>query len=486
VLVPALLGAALLLPLGLRLRIDVIGDEPARWPGPGASLGYAALFVLAVGLSTIGWRRAMTWERARAEVMGWGLLVHLVAILSPPFLSLDANGYAAIGRAVAYGGSPLRPLSETLPVSDPVAQLLPRAWRTGTFPYGPVFKQVAHLVARIAGDDLALALRLFQGLALLCVFAAAFIIGRAAEGEARTRHAGDPARAGTRAIALVLFCPVTILEATVNAHNDAWLMIPVALFVAAAARGRSGLLQLLSGLVVKSSTVILAAIDLLRLGIVRLGRALSARQILGGGAVAIGALLALVFAFDAARSAPALDGLVQLLGDPNEAVPHCTRSIECLPRAFFGYVVPHPTLGFAIGLMFRVLAALWLLYAAVRSARDGRILAWAATGLFGYYLCLHAYMESWYLLQLVPLVAFADATLVSAMTLFLTTAAGYYAIQIAMNTVSSHTLIGVREFLEAAVVVLPTLGVVLRRRLGVRLTPASVPAAGQLDSSPMG
>jgi hypothetical protein len=335
---------------------------------------------------------------------------------------------------------------------------------------------VARLVARVAGDDLAVALRLFQGLALLSAFLAALILGQVIEREAQRTGAPDPRAAGTRAIALVLFCPLTILEATVNAHNDAWLMIPVALFAAAAARGRSGLVPLVLGLVVKVSTVILLAIAVLRLGLVRLGRTRSAQKILGGGAVGLGALIALGLGLGAARSAPALDGLVQLFGDPHQAVPHCTRSIECLPRAFFGYVVPHPMLSFAIGLAFRALAALWLLYVAVRSARDGRILAWAGTGLFGYYLCLHAFMESWYLLQLVPLYAFAEARLRPAMTLFLTTAVGYYAIQIAMNTVSSHALIGAREFLEAAVVVLPTLGLVLRGRSAAQ--PAELAHAG--------
>ena len=109
-------------------------------------------------------------------------------------------------------------------------------------------------------------------------------------------------------------------------------------------------------------------------------------------------------------------------------------------------------------------AGLWLLYAGLRAIRSRRPLAWAGTGLFIYYLLFHGYMQSWYLLSLVPLLPFADARMRPAMITFMLSSLAYYAVHMPFYTATSHAIVAIKEVIEAAVVILPPVAVLLRRR----------------------
>jgi len=124
------------------------------------------------------------------------------------------------------------------------------------------------------------------------------------------------------------------------------------------------------------------------------------RRIYIGAALAALGVAALVVA---PRLWPSLGAFTALVGDPAETHPHFTRSWEGLPRAFFTYVLHAPSVSWAIGLVFRAASGVWILWCAHRAAVERAPLRWAALLLFVYFLCLHAFMQGWYLLPLLPL-----------------------------------------------------------------------------------
>ena len=106
----------------------------------------------------------------------------------------------------------------------------------------------------------------------------------------------------------------------------------------------------------------------------------------------------------APRLWPSLGAFTAILGDPAETHAHFSRSIEALPRAFLDlHRAPAGGRRGSSGSVFRAAGGVWILWCAYRAARDGAPLAWAASMLFVYYLCLYAFLQSWYLLPLLPL-----------------------------------------------------------------------------------
>lgn len=436
--VMALAGAVLLWVPAFRFRIDAA--TCATWPAYGAGALYALAYVAAVALLTAAWLRATRapWSLPRTLLVG--ALVHAVAMVAPPFASNDPLYYAAIGRMMALGGDPHAPLSSVLPAGDRVLALLPDGWQAGTTPYGPAFNRLALWIARLGRDDVTLQLRIYQAINLALVVAAAAAVGRAF---------------GARAAALLLFAPLAIVDGTVNPHNDAWLLAATALWALAVARKQdgAGALALVATLAIKLSGALLLAYDLLRRALAPFARRLGVRRVLVAGAIV--AALTVAFLVVALRLHPELGAFAALLGDPAERSPHFTRSVEGLPRAFLTYIVHRPFASWALGLLFRAGAALWLLYCAFRAAKTERPLAWAAAALFGYYLFLHAFLQSWYLLPLLALATQLEERYLPSLKLFIVCATLYYALSIPLDCDTRPVVIGVKEFVEAAIVVLP-------------------------------
>jgi hypothetical protein len=146
---PALAGAALLAVVATSLRIDHIGDDCRAWPALGVGTGLAVMWATAMALLGVGWRRMSGASLPLGLVFLVAALVHGLALLSPPFLSLDPMYYAAIGRAVRSGADAHLPLSQTLPASDALcachrrcASAVPMAagsmsWRARWRAFGP-------------------------------------------------------------------------------------------------------------------------------------------------------------------------------------------------------------------------------------------------------------------------------------------------------------------------------------------------------------
>lgn len=436
----SLLGAALLGLPARRYRVDRLLCE--SWPPPAENVLHGALYLLALALLTAGWlglaRRP--WRSLR-QVLLLAVPAHALLLIGPPFLSQDPVFYAALGRSMAtFHADAYTPLARALPAGDRFLQLLPPHWQIGTSPYFAGWNELMRLIARLGAGDVAWHLRLYQGVGLLSMLLCGGLAGRAA---------------GPRAAALVLFCPLALIEGTGNGHNDAVLAALTALFALCAGGGRPrevpALLSLLAGLLVKASALLLLGFYGLELLFLRL-RA-PARRLLPP--LLAGTLL-LLLAFLLLRSRIGmLNQFSALLGGAGHPYEYCTRSVECLPRALLRYVLLAPRAAFVVGLGFRVASAVLFLCLALGPRRDRDPLRWAATALFFYYLYFHAWSQSWYLLPLLPLLPYADRRLYPAMLAFLVSSVAYYALYFPLNCVTAPLHIALADFFEALVEIVP-------------------------------
>ena len=452
------LGAGLLLVPARRLRPDVL--LCADWPPLAVGAVYGVIYLGGVGLLCASWlsaRRVLgEGDVSLRRVLLLGLPVHLVALCGPPFLSPDTLFYAALGRSLAAGGRPDTPVSEVLgalPAAEAFLRVLPPHWRGGTSSYGPAFELLAGAVGRVAGDRLWLHLRLYQATGLAASLGAAALTGLAA---------------GPGAAALVLFCPLLVIEGTGGAHNDVLLALCCAAFALLVLRRRPAwaALALAAGLLVKASALLLLSLQ---------GCVLGLRRLAGRRGVALAAVVAVTVSAAALPWLLRSHAVVAAVGGPAGAFEYCTRSLECLPRVLLRYVLHAPGAARGVALAFRGLGVLWLLLCAAGAIRDERaarasgdaaagraLLRWSGTFLFGYYLYLHGWSQSWYLLPLLPLLPYADPRLRPAMMTLCVTAVAYYALALPLNCVTSDLAIALSDLAEAVVVIVPPSLVLLR------------------------
>lgn len=459
---PSLLGGVLLSYLGGRYRIDLV--RCPQWPPFAWNICAAALYLVALSLWTTTWllvqRQCQGGASPRMHSVLWaGALVHVVASLGPPSLSDDPLFYAALGRAGAeYGADPYAPLCQSLPPGDAWLAILPWHWRCGTSAYAPGFHLIARAFATVAGRDLALHLRLHQAGAAAALLGAAAFTGQSMRASSRA-DGGAADAAAAQGAAFVVLNPLAIVEGAGNGHNDAYLALCAATFVWAYVSRRSWALwgALLAGVTIKASALLLA-------GMYALAQCVRA---LRGSAVlrrAVGALLALSGIGLAAALLLPLNGpaawthaLVPAFLRPS-TVPWelCTRSIECIPRTILHHLLHRPGWAAAVGGAFRGIAALWLFYASWRASRHPRLLlSWLAAGLLVYFLYLHAWSQSWYLLSLLPLIPWAQARFQPALRVVCVSAAAYYAFVFIGNCFSDDLAIALFDLLEGLCVVVP-------------------------------
>jgi hypothetical protein len=439
----ALAGTLLLWWPARRFRIDIAVCP--TWPAPLAGVLYGATILAAIALLAWAWQRAQTaaaaagWSLRRTLVLG--ALVHLVALGAPPFASNDPLFYAAVGHAEArYHADSRTPLSAVLPAGDRFLTVLPASWHAGTSPYGPAFDALSRAVATLAGDDLARQLRVYQAINVVVLVATAALAGLAL---------------GAPAAAFVLFCPLAIVDGTINPHNDVWLALAVAVFAYATTRKRpvAGIVALCAAISVKLSAALLVTFDGLRLLLTPFARRIQPRRLVVAGAAL--AVVTLAGALLAVRTWPALTAFAALLGDPTESHPRFSRSFEALPRAALTYLLHLPAISWAIGLVFRAAGSLWILWCAFCAARDGRVLRWAATALFVYYLLFHAFLQSWYLIPLLPLAPALPDWMRPSLRIFLLALSGYYAVTLPLDCDYRDFTLGAKELLVACAVILP-------------------------------
>lgn len=451
------------------------------WPTPTITALYMAVYLLALLCLTLCWVRSLKQARSgqltlRGVLLG-GVVLHLVSLVGLPFLSYDPLYYSAIGRAMAtFHGSPYAPLSAALPPGDPFLVVLLPAWVNGVSPYFPGFNGVAWAVAKIAGEDRTLHLRCYQVIGLVSMFLTAVLAALAA---GRPRRADEedadgpaplaqrPLSRAAEAAALVLLCPLALIEATVNGHNDALLAISIALYVLCLSRGRILLAfaPLALGLLVKASAALLVLFHGVVVGLVLLrllrqkGRATWVPLALVG-IVGSAAALWWLQPYVVRYAHP----LSKLIGKNTLTDYYCTRAVECLPRALFWWVLNEKLISGVIGLVFRVAALCFLLYIAARAEKDRRYLAWAAVFVGLYYLFLHAFSQAWYLLVLLPLLPHAPAWVRPALQTFCITAVTYYFLRMPFNCETRHLPLALIEVLEPMLIIFPPVGLLLRER----------------------
>jgi hypothetical protein len=185
--------------------------------------------------------------------------------------------------------------------------------------------------------------------------------------------------------------------------------------------------------------------------------------------IAIAASLAL-FALPLLADGP-LDAVSRLVERPEVPFDHCTRSLECLPRVLFRFVLHAPRAAWATGLVFRAVGIAWFSFIALRAAEsapgDDRVapVRWLAHGLFFYFLLLHGWAQSWYLLPLLPVLPLLQGDrYASPIRLYLVTAVLYYALVLPVSCFGATPLTAVADLIEAAITVLPPVVLLLRRR----------------------
>ena len=452
-------GALLLWPVAQHFRIDSVRCD--AWPPWPERLGLCLLFLLAVALLLVGWQRLLRLSLAGAlsqrQILLTMLLWHGAVLLLPPFLSDDPLFYLAIGRVLhTPHGSLLRPLREVLASDDPVLRLLPEHWQLGTTAYQSGFHALAWLIEAIPGLPWPARLRVYQAVSLLVVALSSTLSA------AVSRRMGRPAAWGA---VLVGLSPLTLLEGTLSAHNDVWLMLLLGLAAWLwLSRYRTvALLPLLLGLMVKLS----ALLPLFTWGLSWLRPRLRSRPLpllaLMSLLLGVGLWLLRLTHHDGPMSSV-------LFGSADAAWDHCTRSLECLPRAILRYGFERPDLSYRVGIAFRLLGALWLVWVAWQAAGPLAATVW---GLFSYYLYLHGWAQSWYLLAVLPLRPFLSETRGRALEVLCGSGCAYYALALFRNCLTAPWQVALCELVEGLITILPPTYVLLRKEPLAYVRPAT-------------
>jgi hypothetical protein len=183
-----------------------------------AVLGAAALFVAAGAfLYALGaaWRGHLSIRR----IVVVGILLHLVALAIPLFLSRDVYSYAIYGRMVSeYGENPYTDIPAAF-ADDPVYPLVSVDWIDSRSVYGPAFTAIS---AGVTGLFSTPASTVFGFKAMAAVAGVLTMLLTAAA----ARRAA-PERAAFAA-ALIGWNPVIVFHGVAGGHNDALVGLAVA------------------------------------------------------------------------------------------------------------------------------------------------------------------------------------------------------------------------------------------------------------------
>jgi hypothetical protein len=376
----------------------------ARWrcdaPQPHA-FGAAEVAGLAAAVLALAWwlgvRAAAAPGMRTRDVVLASLPPHATMLLHPVFTSRDGLFYAAIDRVLAhYHGDPYTSLAQTMQADDPLWRALPPDWRDGSSAYGPLFHLLCRAVGSVAGDALSLHLLLHRLLACASVLGAAALTASAV---ARMRAGAQPV-----AFATVALSPIAILEATSAGHNDALIALVVAAAIDRYACGR----PLLAAALLVVAPLVKPAGGVVTAVLVAGGLAawLHARR-LGSARAATAATLALAL-LAAALAAPRLGRLTTLF-DAGHPLLMSVHAPEAIPRTLLYAAGAHDA-SFGLGVAVRFAGVAWTAWMAMRARGDGKPLAHAAPALFGFFVFFLGVSNAWYLLPVLPLVAFADET----------------------------------------------------------------------------
>jgi hypothetical protein len=183
-----------------------------------AVIGGAIIFALSAAFLfalRAAWRR----EIRMRSVLLVGVVLHLLALAMPLFLSRDVYSYAIYGRMVSeHGANPYVDIPAAFP-DDPTYPLVSVDWIDSPSVYGPGFTAAAGAVTAVA-DSPAGIVTGFKLLALVASLATMFLVGPAS-------RRVFPERA-TFAVMLVGWNPVVVFHGVAGGHNDALLGLAIA------------------------------------------------------------------------------------------------------------------------------------------------------------------------------------------------------------------------------------------------------------------
>lgn len=363
------------------LRLVVV---PA-WVNPAMGLVLAALLVVWVGGFLLLAARS-PGDDARGPIRAIPIVLLLAMLVSMPFTSTDVFLYLAQASTwLDFADNPY----VTSPSGNGANPFLPLStWPHDPAQYGPLAVLVSGALyhAPLGGWG---HLFLFRFVAGACLLGAFRIASGAAHRLGREDH---------RATALVLACPLLVLEVGSAAHNDSWIALLLLACVYALLRGWSGraLILLAASVWIKYTTLVLAPAIAVWIWRTR------SRSGRGRAGLIAGALVAL------AGSA----GLLALFGGPGivlsgltAASERSTRSIPWLLQAAERGVGGNG----AVTLWTLRCLLLGILVVLAARVRDHTSLVRALIGSYLAFLFLGAaWFQPWYLIPLLPLSLLAD------------------------------------------------------------------------------
>lgn len=379
----------------LRGTVSLLGiDRLSR--GAVEALGALLLFAAAAAfLYALG--RAWRGELSVRRVIAVGLLLHVLALAMPVFLSRDVYSYEFYGRMVSrYDANPYTDVPASF-ASDPSYPFVSVDWIDSPSVYGPGFTSLSAGVTSLASSPEGAAFA-FKLLAAIASVATLLLVVAAA----RRLRPDRAAFAG----ALVAWNPVVVLHGVAGGHNDALLgLVLAAAVIAILARRELWATVLLTlGALVKISGGVALAMAVAGAAL----RRPSVRLRTVGLHVGIAALVALPFIIPFLQSEDPTLGTLELATRQGWLAPSrfVLTTIRGLARAVAG-----DTAADVASLLVRIafpLAFLWALVTLVRHlARDAsRIsppLVVAAIGWAGLIsLLVSPVLLPWYAAWVVP------------------------------------------------------------------------------------
>ena len=200
-------------------------QAPARWLGLDrlpreviAAVGGVLVFGLVIAFLFV-LRAAWRGEISVRTVVIVTILLHVLAVAMPLFLSRDVYSYSIYGRMVsAHGANPYVQVPAAF-TADPAYPLVSVDWIDSRSVYGPAFSAIAAGITAIVSSPAAMVLA-FKLLAAIAGLATTALVWAAA-------RRVIPARAAFAAI-LVGWNPVVVFHGVAGAHNDALLGLAIA------------------------------------------------------------------------------------------------------------------------------------------------------------------------------------------------------------------------------------------------------------------
>jgi hypothetical protein len=190
-----------------------------RLPNDVAAALSALLLFAAAGAFLYALREAWRGSLAVGRVVAVGIVLHLLVLVTPLFLSRDVYSYGIYGRMVSeYGVNPF----VTTPAAfqyDPIFPFVSEDWRDSPPVYGPGFVVLSAGVTSLASTPASIVWA-FKLIAVLAGVGTMFLVVASAR---RVR----PQRAAFAA-ALVGWNPVVLFHGVAGGHNDALVGLAIA------------------------------------------------------------------------------------------------------------------------------------------------------------------------------------------------------------------------------------------------------------------